>query len=54
MKKSINGEKKTPISISLSESILRRLENFCKENYKAERSAVIEEALKKFLGEKGK
>jgi len=54
MKKGNNDEKRVPVSISLGEFLLKRLDDFRKENYNAERSAVIEEALKKFLEEKGK
>lgn len=48
------GEKRVGISITLSEGILKKLDEFRKKNFKAERSAVIEESLKKFLEENGK
>ncbi len=46
--------KRVGISITLEENMLIRLDEFCKANFNAERSAVIENALKKFLEEKSK
>jgi metal-responsive CopG/Arc/MetJ family transcriptional regulator len=46
-----NGKKRVGISVSLEEEILNKLDAFCEQNYNAERSAVIENAIKKFLGE---
>lgn len=39
------------ISISLDEGLAKRLNDFCRQNFNAERSAVIEKALRKFLEE---
>ena len=44
--------KKISKCISLSEETLKRLDEFCSQNYNAERSAVVEDALKKFFQEK--
>ncbi|GEM_PF-3009286 len=43
--------KRIGLSISLDENLAKRLNDFCRQNFNAERSAVIEEALKKFLEE---
>lgn len=45
--------KRKGISVSIEEGLLQKLDDFCKQNYNASRSVVIEEAVKKFLeGEK--
>ena len=46
-----SSSKRVGISISLDESLAKKLNDFCKQNFNAERSAVIEEALRKFLEE---
>lgn len=43
------SSKRIGISISLDEDTLGKLNDFCKQNFNAERSAVIEEALRKFF-----
>ena len=44
--------KKIGISVSIDEELLKELDDFCKKNYNAERSTVIEDAVRKFLDEK--
>lgn len=44
--------KKTGISISIDKELLKELDDFCAENYNAERSTVIEDAVRKFLNDK--
>ena len=46
-----NVQKRVGTSISLSEPLLKRLNDFCDLNYHAERSAVVERAVEKFLDE---
>lgn len=48
------GVKKKGISVTLEESLLQKLDKFCKQNYGVSRSAIIDEALKKFLEERMK
>ena len=47
-----SGSKKTGISISIDEVLLKQLDAFCQENFNAERSAVVEKALLQFLEQK--
>jgi metal-responsive CopG/Arc/MetJ family transcriptional regulator len=48
-----SGEKRIPISVTLTEETLKKLNDFCKQNYSCDRSKVVEEAIKRFLEEKG-
>lgn len=43
---------KAKISCTMDEELLKRLDNFRKENHNVKRSTVIEEAARKFLDEK--
>lgn len=45
-------DKKMGISVSIEKELLKELDDFCRENYNAERSAVVEESIRKFLNEK--
>jgi len=41
--------KKVPLSVTISEDVSKKLNDFCKENFDAPKSSVVEKALKKFL-----
>lgn len=47
-------DKREGVSISFNTSVLEKLDNFCKKNFNAERSSVVEEAVKEFLAKKEK
>ncbi len=48
------GKSKQSIGITIDKEILKKLDNFCKKNFNAKRSGVIEQATKKFLEENSK
>lgn len=47
-----NQGQKPKISVVLEEDTFKKLNDFCKSHYNAEKSKVVEEAIKKFLEEK--
>ncbi len=48
------GISKESISITLDKGLLKKLDIFCKKNFNAKKSAVIEQAVEKFLKDNGK
>jgi metal-responsive CopG/Arc/MetJ family transcriptional regulator len=52
MPKEKDENKKTGISVSINEDLLKELDDFCEKSYNASRSTVIEDAVRKFLEEK--
>jgi metal-responsive CopG/Arc/MetJ family transcriptional regulator len=48
------GDIREQITVKLTPDILERLDEFCRVNFRAERSTVIEEAVKLFLEQGGR
>lgn len=48
------GISKESIGITIDKKLLKQLDVFCKNNFNTKRSAVIEQAVKKFLKDNGK
>ncbi|MBI2559046.1 hypothetical protein HYW20_07030 [Candidatus Woesearchaeota archaeon] len=53
-KNSESNAKQKQITISINQETFERLEAFRKANFNAERSAIVEKAIQKFLSQEGK